>query len=279
MIKIAHISDLHFSKVSFFPIALKRFVGVTNLLINRRKSYIEDHLYKLPTLLKSLDIDHIFITGDLTSTSLEKEFEKAKDFIDLFDKKNKFFIIPGNHDTYTKKAYKDELFYQFFKKTNISKMIKSNIQIHELSDKWVYIGLDTTVPTSLFSCSGLFSKELENSLIETLDKIPKDTNIILTNHFPLFLRVEKRNGLNRRKHLLAILKKYKNIKLYLYGHTHKWTITKKENYPYMICSGCSSHKKKASFNTLQIEDNKCIVTSYSLKNNNWQKDSDKILSF
>ena len=284
MIKIAQISDLHFSTLSFKikDLFSKRLIGMFNLLINRKKSYIDKYLYKLPSLFKSLDLDYVFISGDLTSTSLKKEFEKAKKFTSSFDKDLKFFIIPGNHDQYTKKAFQKDSFYNFFESKKISQkqnLRKDKIEVISLSDKWVSIGLDTTLATSLFSASGLFSQDLEKKLIETLDNIPKDKNIILINHFPIIHLAPKRKQLKRRDVLLDIIKKYPNIKLYLHGHTHKFTVEKEDNLPYMICSGCSSHKKTGSFNLFEIADDKCRIINYKIKDNNWQKNKTWQLQF
>lgn len=285
MFKVAHLSDLHFSKISLKPSIFfsKRFVGIFNLIFNRKKAYNQQPLYELPNLFNSLDIQYVFITGDLTSTSLKEEFQKAKEFIDLFDKKIEFFIIPGNHDQYTKKAYENDVFYKFFesKNTHLLKSLKNErIETYPLSDKWFYIGLDTCIPTHLFACSGLFSEELENHLIEILDKIPKDKNILLVNHFPLIQNVAKRKILKRRDVLYKILKKYPNIKLYLHGHTHKMAIEKPtEDLPYMICSGCASYKKEASFNVLEVENFSCKILNYVWKDNNWQKKSTTQIKF
>lgn len=284
MIKIAQISDLHFSTFSFKikDLFSKRLIGMVNLLINRKKSYIDKHLYKLPSLFRSLDLDYVFISGDLTSTSLKKEFEKAKKFTSSFDKDLKFFIIPGNHDQYTKKAFQKYFFYIFFENKNkleIKSLKKDKIEILSLSDKWVSIGLDTTLATSLFSASGLFSEDLEKTLIETLDTIPKDKNIILINHFPIIHIAPKRKQLKRRDVLLDIIKKHPNIKLYLHGHTHKLAVEKEDNLPFMICSGCSSHKKNGSFNLFEIENDKCKVINYKIKNNSWQENKTWQLHF
>ncbi|KKL46931.1 hypothetical protein LCGC14_2340670 [marine sediment metagenome] len=86
MFKIAQISDLHFSKFSFKlkDIFSKRFIGMINLLVNRKKSYVSLHLKKLPEVFSTLNLDYVFISGDLTSTSLPKEFEKAKTYFQFF---------------------------------------------------------------------------------------------------------------------------------------------------------------------------------------------------
>lgn len=276
--KIAHLSDLHFSKIIFHPKIFfsKRFVGIFNLILNRKKLYKEAHLYELPKLLKNLKVDYLFITGDLTSTSLKKEFKKAKKFIEEFDKDIQVFIIPGNHDHYTKKAFKQKTFYEFFNRKNVHllKTLKNEkIEAYELSKKWYYIGLDTCIPTHLFACSGLFSKDLEKHLIDLLENIPKSKNIILINHFPIIHEAQNRKILKRREVLFDIIKRYSNIKLYLHGHTHTWSMEKIDKAPLMLGSGCVSYKKNASFNILEIEDTKCSIINYLWKKDSWQENT------
>ncbi|MBN2479396.1 MAG: metallophosphoesterase [Parachlamydiales bacterium] len=284
MLKIAHLSDLHFSKIrlGFKDIFSKRIIGMTNLIFNRKKAYINDHLKKLPDLFKSLGITHVCVSGDLTSTSLDVEFEEAKKFISSFDKKIQFLIVPGNHDKYTKKSCKTLRFYDYFhsKKPKFSKSLKEEkVEVYQLNDSWYYIGLDTCIATPLFSCSGHFSKELENELEKVLNEIPKDKKIIIANHFPINHLASKRKILHRRDNLKILIKKHSNIKLYLYGHTHMWAIDKDEDMPYMICSGCSSHKTTGSFNILEIENHTCNVSSYSLDENFWKKQKELKINF
>lgn len=276
MFKVVQISDPHFSKISLNPAIFfsKRFIGVFNLIFNRRKAYCQKALYQLPELFHTLNIKYVFITGDITSTSLKEEFQKAKDFINLFDKTIEFFIVPGNHDQYTKQVFKKDVFYKFFnnKNTHFLKNLKNErIETYPLSENWYYIGMDCCIPTHFFSCAGLFSEDLEKHLIEILEKIPKEKKILLVNHFPAIQNASKRKVLKRKEELYKILKKYPNIKLYLHGHTHKYTIKKYDNLPYMICSGCVSYKKNATFNLLEISDYSCKIINYLWKNNQWQK--------
>ncbi len=283
MLKIAHLSDLHFSKVELNPFKLlsKRFIGIINLLVNRRKVYRENQLNQLPNLLKTLGLDYIFVSGDITSTSLKEEFERAKELLKSFDEKQ-LFVLPGNHDKYTKKACRQNRFYDFFevKNTHLSKNLKDErIEAYPLSDKWYYIGLDTCLATSLFACSGMFSKDLERHLIELLDKIPKDKNIILMNHFPIIHAAKNRKILHRRDALKNILKRYPNIKLFLHGHTHNLAVYKEDDTPHMLCSGCSSHSKNGSFNILEIEDDKCKIITYRWDRTNWIKQKEDIVVF
>src|SRR5262249_10866464 len=117
LFRLAHISDLHFSKLSWNPMQFlsKRWVGNLNLLLARKQAFDPESLGTLLPTFKQKNVDAVLITGDLTSTSLSREFALAREFTEnLRNEKFKVFTLPGNHDHYTKKAYNQKLFYEFF---------------------------------------------------------------------------------------------------------------------------------------------------------------------
>ncbi len=115
--RIAHLSDLHFASwdwniSQFFS---KRWLGNLNFIFGRRNHFDHNRLETLPLLLKSLDVTHAVVTGDLTTTSAPAEFNRAKRFISQIEAQGiEVFCIPGNHDHYTKKSYEDRHFYDHF---------------------------------------------------------------------------------------------------------------------------------------------------------------------
>jgi predicted phosphodiesterase len=274
MTKIAHISDLHFSKIHFHPSIFfsKRLLGMLNLLLNRRKKYKTDKLNELIPIFKDQKINYTFISGDITTTSDEKEFILGKEFVDEILKNDiKILIIPGNHDAYTKSSYKKKLFYNYFENENLK-----NDKLHsfDLDNNWHYIGLDCSISTFLLSSNGYFSKDLENKLNELLLSLP-DKKIIIVNHFPANRITTFRKRLIRDTHLKKLLKKHKNIKLYLYGHTHNYKIEKEDDMPYMLCPGSASHIN-GSMNILSLNETNVLITKYIYKNS-WIKEKEKTL--
>ena len=91
------------------------------------------------------------------------------------------FVIPGNHDCYTRFDERERTFYNYFPTTEKS-------VYHKPLEKVVAPRCYSTRPisTSPTSARGDFSKEREAELLETLEKIPSSDSIILMNHFPLF---------------------------------------------------------------------------------------------
>lgn len=251
--RIAHLSDLHFSKISFTMGQLfsKRWLGNLNLFVSRKKAFNTERLFPLVERLQQEKVDHLIVTGDLSTTSLEAEFAQALELIKAFQEVGiKTHILPGNHDHYTKKAYKNQLFYRYFP----SELKEKGVYKTLLSPGWWLVSLDTALATSLFSSRGHFTLALEEALISLLNEIPTKDKIILANHFPLFGNDGPRKALLREKELRKVILKYPQIAFYLHGHTHRHSVAdlRVNGLPIILESGSASHIENGSWNLLDI---------------------------
>lgn len=276
LFRLAHISDLHFSHATFNPMQFlsKRWLGNVNYLLTRQHAFTPEKLTNLFPTFRELEVDAVLITGDLSSTSQEKEFKMAQEFIEGLKKENfKVFALPGNHDQYTKKAYHQQLFYQFFDEAYSSSsplsLKNDNLSVSFLGHDWWLIGLDTAIATSLFSSSGYFSSELEALLEKALGEIPKGHKVILMNHFPLFCNESRRKELVRKEALRKLLERFPQVKLYLHGHSHRHCIAdlRSSNLPIILDSGSTAQKKGATWNLIEITDKGCSVEVYKNQSN------------
>lgn len=265
--RLAHISDLHFAKATCNPSQFfsKRWLGNLNLILFRKREFLPDHLFSLPALFKQLKVDLVIITGDLTTTSRSQEFEAALNFTREIEKEGiSVLTLPGNHDQYTKSAYKQKLFYQFFP----SDLKEQGIAVKPLANKWQIISLDMAVATSLASSRGLFSEQLEKKLEETLARIPQDASLILTGHFPFFHPDSPRRALIRGEALGKIMQRFPQIKFYLHGHTHRHTIAdlRSSGFPIILDSGSATHVQVGTWNLIDINDKGCEIEMYKREN-------------
>lgn len=266
-IRIAHISDPHFASITYNPNQFfsKRWLGNCNLILFRHKTYQTNHLSYLPELFTSLNVEVVAITGDLTTTSLDKEYNKAKIFVDSFKERNMTTIVlPGNHDMYTKESEKRKRFYHYFP----SRASKSKVEIKKLKEGFWWIGLDCAYASNLFLSNGKFTTDIENTLKYSLEQIPSQDCIIMGNHFPLFSTGNMRHDLSGAKRLQSLLKYYPNVKLYLHGHDHIPYLIDKQNegFPLVFNAGSVSHLPEGSFYLLELSKESCQWQHFNLQN-------------
>ncbi len=290
-LKIAHISDLHFGKFSLNPFQLfsKRWVGNLNLLFKRQREFKPENLENFAEELKAQGVEGVIITGDFTTTSTHQEFALAKTFVKYLEKEGFWVIaVPGNHDHYTKRAYREKRFHQFIpcchKLDHFGSwtLKKDHIEVFHQKGYWV-IALDTTLATALFSAGGDFSEKIENTLDKVLGSLPKGEPVILCNHFPFFDNGSPRNHLKRKEALKNILEKYPSIKLYLHGHNHRNCIAdlRASGLPIVSDSGSTAHTKNPTWNLFSLMDTGCDATVFSKdpSSKEWQKTSTHTFSW
>jgi 3',5'-cyclic AMP phosphodiesterase CpdA len=133
-----------------------------------------------------------------------------------------------------------------------------------MDEKWWVVTLDTALATNPYSSQGKFSEKLEAYLNEVLQLIPKDASILLLNHYPFFQNDVARHNLIRGEALEALLKKNKQIKLYLHGHTHRHTIADLQvsDLPIVLDPGSCAQGVKGSFNIIDLQKDACKVSTF-----------------
>lgn len=254
----------------------KRWLGNLNLLANRLFEFDKRRPFSLIKFLGSLGVTHVIITGDLTTTSLKKEYQLAKSFAELLrDHGFDLFIIPGNHDHYTKSAYRKKRFYRYFPaqfspKTSFN-LKKHGVTAYQLKKGWTLVAMDTTLATSLISSNGLFSEKIENNLKNLLDEISYDEKIILINHFPFFPTEKPRKSLLRGEALQNVIESRSNIVFYLHGHTHRRSLAdlRGNGLPIVLDSGSTAHRM-GSWNFLDFSSGGCELSVYQHEENTWK---------
>jgi 3',5'-cyclic AMP phosphodiesterase CpdA len=275
MLRLAHISDLHFACPDLNPFQFfsKRWLGNLNFVLKRRKHF--DHVQRLPALLplfKKEKVSHVIISGDLSITSYRKEFEKASAFTYQLQSAGLLtFTIPGNHDHYTASSHRSKLFYHYFP-SQFDETSPFNLKEHQVTATrlephlWL-VALDTTGATSLLSSQGHFTEETERHLETVLGKIPPSDRIILVNHFPFFQNDKIQSRLVRGEALRAVMEKYPHILLYLHGHTHRQIIAdlRPSQLPILSDPGSAPEQQDGACHLIQIDSAKVQIQVYRWK--------------
>lgn len=274
-LRIAHISDLHFGYFSLSPLQFlsKRFVGNIHFGLSRWREFAPKRLFHLfAKTLVSQNVDLVVITGDLTTTTHPKELGHALDFFHELEEADLCVLaLPGNHDHYTSRAFREKHFYEYF--TNDPSVVKEHfpeqleterLEVHLISKGLWLINLDTALSTALLSSHGIFPKALEMRLDKVLASIPDEERVVLCSHYP-FIDIEQKpsHALERGEALEALIKRHPKVVLYLHGHTHRHSIANLNdiNLPIVCDAGSVSLRKEPTYNLIDITQSGCEITA------------------
>jgi 3',5'-cyclic AMP phosphodiesterase CpdA len=270
--RIAHISDLHFSSwdwniSQFFS---KRWLGNLNSLLSRYNDFDYARLEPLPHLLKSLDVSCVIITGDLSTTSAPAEFTAAKKLTkEIEDQGIEVLCIPGNHDHYTKESYQERHFYDYFSNSwDIGNLEDDGVSAKRLDSGWWIVGLDTALATSWFYSTGYFSPRTDKALRDLLQNLPAQDSILLVNHFPFFQHESPRKQLVRGRALQKLIEENPQIKIYCHGHTHRRCLAplQSSSLPLILDPGSTSHRKNGGWYLIELQKKSTLIQHYEWKN-------------
>ncbi len=225
-------------------------------MLFRRHAYQIEHLPHLPELFDSLNVEHVCITGDFSSLSLDSEFAAGKDFVDSFSQPVHY--LPGNHDSYIKEVEETRRFYDFFPSEDLK---NKRVEKKFLGKGWWWVGLDCACATPPLFALGRFYQEMEVELEKVLSEIPKDERVIVGNHFPLYPTNRKMHDLRRAVELQEVLKRHPQVKLYFHGHDHKYYIKDRrdEGLPLVFNSGSAAHRPDGTFYLFDLHEEECLV--------------------
>jgi 3',5'-cyclic AMP phosphodiesterase CpdA len=260
-LRIAHFSDPHFAKATFHPrqFLSKRWIGNFNALFFRSAFYDTEQLLQLPSFFASMHVEATMCTGDFTTTSQVAEFEQAAQFLHQFETPP--YIVPGNHDCYTKEDEREQPFYRCFH------LEKKQVTVKKIAPGFWWIGLDCAVATPPFNAYGEFTKPMQAQLEAALSTIARTDCVIMANHFPLFPHNKPKHDLKGVELLQQTLKKYPKVQLYLHGHDHvHYEIDgHKEGLPLVFNSGSCARKKRGGFSLFDLTQTHCVHHRYEFE--------------
>lgn len=101
MYRLAHISDLHLSRmppITWRQLASKRLLGYLSWRLRRHREHLRAILDALVRDLEEVKPDHVAITGDLVNLALPAEFAEAGAWLARIGPPESVSLVPGNHD-------------------------------------------------------------------------------------------------------------------------------------------------------------------------------------
>ncbi|MHC4263080.1 MAG: metallophosphoesterase family protein [Planctomycetota bacterium] len=116
---VLFLTDLHFWEVVLNPFRQlnKRLLGNANVALKRRHHFPMANARPFADLALASGARDVIIGGDVTSTSTEREFRLASEFVDeLAERGARIEIVPGNHDVYTFAVARQRTFERWFER-------------------------------------------------------------------------------------------------------------------------------------------------------------------
>ncbi|MBI5095607.1 MAG: metallophosphoesterase [Candidatus Hydrogenedentes bacterium] len=230
--KVIHIADIHFWRVVINPLRLlnKRFLGNLNVWLRRRHEFAMERAELFADTVAAAGIRHVLLTGDFTSTSIDEEFEMARDFVRGLRRRGmEPFVIPGNHDLYTFEAARRKRFHQFFDEF----LPEGGYPSRAVLPGGTSLILTPTVCPNLLSAKGRIS----DSEIAATRRLLADgpPAAIVAGHYPVLhathgYHTAPSRRLRNADRLRAALGESGRRVLYVCGHVHRFSYTVDDQY-------------------------------------------------
>jgi 3',5'-cyclic AMP phosphodiesterase CpdA len=232
-VRLAHFSDVHLTAkpLGFRPrdMMSKRFTGWLNVrMLGRGRSFrhAPAAVAALIRAIKERRPDVLIFSGDATGLGFESEFVAASHALGVRDEEMPPGVaVPGNHDYYTRRGVRDQLFEQYFAPWQTGRRADPEHLYpfaRKIGDVWLVCTNSSRPNRWNWDASGDFgSAQLERvrKLCSELDPGPR----VLVTHYPLRTatgQVEPR--IHRlRDHEAALQTAVEcGIDLWLHGHIH-----------------------------------------------------------
>jgi len=270
--RLAHISDLHIMDLSgtrLGQFANRRIIGGLNLLLHRAKEYKADILEVLIEDLLQESVDHVVVSGDVSTMAFEGEFQRCFDLLKLLGDRRKVTLVPGNHDYYTFRAAEvrrfEKTFYPFMFGGGFSDLDTDLYPFVKPLDEVILVGVNSatgTVPPLSYGVVGDSQRKRLVSILKKLASDPRPVCVVL--HHALHRRdalTQMTSNLRQADQLLALLEEH-GVRLVLYGHDHQARFWKKElktGTLWLNCCGSSTRLVEdpglvARYHIFHIED-------------------------
>ncbi len=220
--KLALIGDVHLFTLRFHPKRLlsRRVMAHTNLLMNRRHQFNHGLLPELVARVQALKPDMALFSGDVSTSSLEHEFE---DFLSAFGPlidDVPCVLVPGNHDRYTfgsRRVKRIETLLHAL-------MPETFPHLRELQPGWKLLALDSAIPNRVFSRGALGERQFAQA-VEAIQAVGHDEALMVLCHYPCALPEGVHHGwshdMREAGPLQAALAACKGRVVYVHGHIHK----------------------------------------------------------
>ncbi len=224
MFALAHLSDLHLSaRPRPLDLLGKRGLGFINWHRGRKHVFRSEVLDAIARDLKSLDVDHTAVTGDLVNFSVTAEYVRARAWLETLGPPADVTVIPGNHDIYVPQArrWPAEFWGPYMQGDDGAS--PGTFPFLRRRGEIVLIALSSALPTAPFSATGQLGDQQLSRLAEALDQNRDRYRVVLVHHPPLSPPSRHMRRLTDAAAFRRVLAE-KGAELVLHGHDHCFSL-------------------------------------------------------
>lgn len=232
---LLHVADLHFWKVTFNPLRLlnKRVLGNLNVWMRRRHEFAMERAAACVDWLAAQGTRQLLLTGDFTSTALDEEFERAREFVVAVRQRGfTVYMVPGNHDVYTFESVRKDRFRRYFGDYIPAQGYPAR---YTLPGGTPLLLVPTACPNLLSTRGRIRDVEVQRTADLLRECGPA---VIVAGHYPVLNKtpgyeLTRSRRLRNAEALRSVLGRSEKRILYVAGHVHRFSYVTDEKYPHL----------------------------------------------
>ncbi|MCG8512459.1 MAG: metallophosphoesterase, partial [Rhodospirillales bacterium] len=226
--RLALIGDIHLFQltVSARRLLNKRLLGHANLYFIRRFQFNHAILDALFKNVREAQPDIVLCSGDVTTTSLEDEFEEVDRYFRPIHEDLPVVIVPGNHDRYTFQSRRTRVIER-----HLRGMLPRRFPWHrKLTPRWHLLALDSAIPQVVMSRGALGRRQFR-AVARRLERVGADQGVVILCHYPAILPKGMPNAWSHAMaeagELRGLIDRCPGHVVFLHGHIHRpWSFTR-----------------------------------------------------
>jgi 3',5'-cyclic AMP phosphodiesterase CpdA len=226
MFTLAHLSDPHLGPMPvprLSELAGKQGLGFLNWHRKRRWLHRGDVLAALVADLKAAAPDHVAVTGDLVNISLDREFGRARAWLEALGPTADVSLVPGNHDAYVRAtALHAGRYWGDYMSSDAS---AEGFPFVRRRGPVALVGLSTAVPTGPLLATGRLGAEQLGRLPGLLSGLAAEGlfRVVLIHHPPTSGSAPHLRRLVDAEAFRGVLAE-QGTELVLHGHNHRHSL-------------------------------------------------------
>lgn len=285
--QLLHLTDFHFWQVVLNPLRLlnKRFIGNGNVMFRRRHEFPMERAEAYAGYVASLGVKDLLLTGDFTSTSMPKEFEMARRFVEGLESRGmRPIVIPGNHDVYTFESVRDKRFERYFGPW----LPPGPLPCRMTLPGGTPLILVPTVRANFFSSRG----SIDKAAVQKVKNLLNEANgpVLIAGHYPMLHETDAYSLSPGRRLLNAqalrdALGNHAHDTVYLSGHTHRFSCVHDSEHSRLthLTAGAlfwrdTRLRTEGNFSEIQIREGRLAVFLHTY-DRDWERKSTEEVGF